>query len=231
MTRLFATLQNDIRVQWRSGFYAATAFVTIFWAAILSQLRSFDFTPLLPSLLIGNLAVSTFYFAAALVLLEKDEGSQTALRVTPLRLDEYLVSKIVSLTIPALIETVAIALLIAGWQMQWLLLILCTLLASAVYILVGIASAQRYRGINEFLLPSGMLIALLWLPLMLRMVGIVLPWYVPHPLNPAFWLANATIDPQPLHTEIFALLLGIVAWILCAAWANRSYHTNPARSE
>ena len=223
MKRFFATLHNDIRLQWRSGFYVATAFVTLFWAAILSQLRSFDFTPLLPSMLIGNLAVSTFYFVAAIVLLEKDEGSLIALRVTPLPLGEYLLSKVISLSIPALVETLALALLIAGWQINWLLLIVCTLLASAIYVLIGFAVVQRYRGINEFLLPSGMLVGLLWLPLMARMAGVMLPWYTPHPMNPAFWLATAVVVPQPWLNELWAALIGILAVAGCVLWARQSY--------
>ncbi|MFN8442180.1 MAG: hypothetical protein U0175_15470 [Caldilineaceae bacterium] len=223
MKRFWVTFQNDLRVQWRSGFYAATLFVTLFWVAILSQLQAFDFTSLLPSMLIGNLAVSTFYFVAALVLLEKDEGSLTALRVTPLRLKEYLLSKVLSLTIPALLETLVLTALIAGWQVNWLLLIGCILLTSTIYVLVGFAVVQRYRGINEFLLPSGLLVGLLWLPLMVRGAGILLPWYTPHPLNPAFWLVNAALVPQPWITTLLAIGVGLLALVICAAWAQRSY--------
>ncbi|MBR9990063.1 MAG: ABC transporter permease, partial [Gemmatimonadetes bacterium] len=75
MRRLRATLLCDVRLQLRNGFYYATAFMLLVWALILAWLPAADLRWILPPLVLGNLVINTFYFLAALVLLEHDEGS------------------------------------------------------------------------------------------------------------------------------------------------------------
>jgi fluoroquinolone transport system permease protein len=165
MSRLRATLLADATLQLRNGFYAATAFVGAVWAAILLQAPPFDWRWLLPPLAVGNLLLSTFYFMGALVLLEKDEGTLTALVVTPLRIGEYLLSKVATLTALALAETLLIVALATGGRFDLPPLLLGTALAAALYCLAGFVAVARYDSINTFLLPSGAYVALLWLPL------------------------------------------------------------------
>src|SRR5215211_7842383 len=133
MNRLIATIRCDVTLQFRNGFYAATVFVTVLWALILLQIGTLDLRWLLPSLVVGNLMVGTFSFIGGLVLLERGEGSLTAQVVTPLRIGEYLASKVLTLTILAAVETLVIVLILAGWRFNALLLVAGTVLAAAIY--------------------------------------------------------------------------------------------------
>jgi hypothetical protein len=126
---------------------------------------AFELRWLLPPMVVGNLLISTFSFIGGLVLLEKGEGTLTAQVITPLRIGEYLAAKIATLTALALAETLVLVLLIAGWRFDALLLILGVILAAAIYCLAGFITVVRYAAINEYLLPSGGYIAVLWLPL------------------------------------------------------------------
>ena len=135
MKRLVTTIRCDLTLQFRNGFYAATVFVTAVWALILVQAGSFDMRWLLPPLVVGNLMVGTFSFIGGLVLLERGEGSLTAQVVTPLRISEYLTSKVVTLTLLAVAETLVIVLLMAGRHFNAFLLIIGAVLAAAIYCL------------------------------------------------------------------------------------------------
>src|SRR5688572_31457208 len=110
MKRLMATIICDIRLQMRNGFYYAAAFVAAFWALALSRVPPELLTLWMPVLILSNLLINTFYFMAGLVLLEKAEGTLMAQRVTPLRVWEYLVSKVVTLTLLTVCESFLIVL-------------------------------------------------------------------------------------------------------------------------
>ena len=92
MTRLAATLQTDVRVQWRNGFYLATAFVVVCSIALLRWLPNDITALLLPVVLLENILINTFYFVSALLLLERGEGTLSAQSITPLRGDVDLLA-------------------------------------------------------------------------------------------------------------------------------------------
>ena len=85
MTRVVATLGADVRVQFRNGFYLASAFVVACSVALLRWLPPDVAGLLLPVVVLENIVVNTFYFASALLLLERGEGTFAAQSVTPLR--------------------------------------------------------------------------------------------------------------------------------------------------
>ena len=114
MTRLAATLAADVRVQFRNGFYLATAFVVTCSVVGLRWLPTDVAALLLPVVVLENIVVNTFYFVSALLLLERGEGTLAAQSVTPLRADEYLASKVLTLTALSLVESLLIAAAVTG---------------------------------------------------------------------------------------------------------------------
>jgi len=220
MKRLISTIGCDLRLQFRNGFYAATVFVTILWALILLQTGSFDMRWLLPPLVIGNLMVGTFSFIGGLVLLERGEGSLIAQVVTPLRISEYLTSKVVTLTILALVETLVIVILMAGWHFNAFLLIIGAVLTGAIYCLAGFIAVARYDSINEYLLPSGMYIALLWMPL-IAYIGQWRPWILYlHPLFAPLLLVEASFTTITPWQIVYGFGYSL-AWVILLSLASR----------
>src|SRR5512146_3092882 len=114
LKRFASSLRWEVALQFRNGFYYAVGFLMLFWLLLYSQLLQpqlgqFDLRALLPGLLLGNLLVTTFYFMAGLVMLEKGEGSLEARVVPPLRSTEYLLVKVVALALLVLVENLLIA--------------------------------------------------------------------------------------------------------------------------
>ena len=104
--------------------------------------------------IVGNLIVNGFYFIAALILLERDEGTLTAQSVSPLRSMEYLLSKAISLALLALVENTVIVLLFIGFDFNWGLMILGLLTCVLIYLSLGLVMVAQFDSLNGFLMPS-----------------------------------------------------------------------------
>lgn len=106
MRRFAHSVRKDTMLQFRCGFYFVGGFVALFYVGLLRQIPDEWLVnlPLVPAALALNVLMTTFYFVAALVLLEKSEGTLPALAASPLRVSEYLGAKVASLTLLAMAE-------------------------------------------------------------------------------------------------------------------------------
>jgi fluoroquinolone transport system permease protein len=179
VSRLLAALRTDARLQLRHGFYTAGAVVAGFWVLLLGWLPAGVVEGGMVPFLFLNLLIASFYFVAGLVLFEKGEGVLEALVTTPLRDGEYLASKILTLVVLGALESLAIVALVYPAGVAWLPLALGIALTAALYTLCGFVAIARYDSINEFLLPSGLFVMVVQLPV-LDFVGL---WE-----SPIFWL-------------------------------------------
>ena len=223
MSRLFTSIRCDLTLQMRNGFYAATLFITVFWALILLQAGGLDLRWLLPPMVIGNLLIGTFFFIGALVLLEKAEGTLTAQAVTPLRVGEYLSAKLITLSGLALAETLILVLVMAGWHFDALLLIAGVSLAAVLYGLIGFIAVARYSAINEYLLPSGVYITALWIPLLAYMAQ-WRPWLLYlHPMTAPLTLVEGAFSATTPWRIAYGLAYSALWVALLSIWSGRAF--------
>ena len=117
MIAFVTALRWDIVLQARNGFYWASAFVVLVVGGLLlsvpESVRA-DGAAWVPALLAVNLQITTFFFVAGLMLLERDEGTLTALAVSPFSPAAYLATRMITLTALAAVETVAVVLIAFG---------------------------------------------------------------------------------------------------------------------
>jgi fluoroquinolone transport system permease protein len=221
MQRLFATIRCDLRLQQRNGFYYATAFVVAVYALGLSQLHAagarLNLAALLPAVILNNLMITSFYFIAALVLLEKTEGTLTAQVVSPLCASEYIAAKVITLTALALAYNLAVVALVVGSAFSALPLITGMGAMAALMVMAGFVAVARYDSVNEFLLPSLPYAAALMLPVV-SMFGWDSPVLYLHPLHGPMLLLRAAFAPAPAWQLAYgvlasALWLGVGAWL------------------
>jgi fluoroquinolone transport system permease protein len=86
MNAFMTLLRWDAVVQARNGFYWATAFVVVVIGALLlnvPEAARANRAAWVPALVAINLQITTFFFVAGLILLERDEGTLAALAVSP----------------------------------------------------------------------------------------------------------------------------------------------------
>jgi fluoroquinolone transport system permease protein len=223
VTAILNALRWDIVLQARNGFYWASAFLVVAISTLLLSLPESaraNSAAWVPAILTVNLQITTFFFVAGLMLLERDEGTLSALAVSPLSASGYLAMRTFSLTGLAAAETLAIVWIGFGASGSWPLLLAGTAALGVIYTGFGAAIAARYESVNALLLPASAFVALLLLPL-LPHFGLAPRWlFVVHPLEPPMTLLRAgyvAID----RIEVALAIVGSFGWsALAFVWGR-----------
>lgn len=231
MTRFLATFRRDLLLQVRYKLVAVSVFVVGFWVALLAFVpEAMRPAPdlLVPAFVAVNLITTTFYFVCGLVLFERGEGVLTAMVTTPLRMGEYLSSKVVSLSLLAGAETLAVVFWFFGTG-GWVPLVTGAAFLGAIYTLLGLVAVARFDSINEFLLPSIVVVVVLAVPLLAHFEmfsGWLLLW---HPIEPGLALLRTAYDGG--WAEVAYGVGGSGVWIaLGYRWARRALLTHVVAS-
>jgi fluoroquinolone transport system permease protein len=210
-----------VRLQWRHGFYAAYALVTALYVIVLRFTPVGTYPRVVPFLVFSDPAVFGFFFAGALVILERDDGMMQTLFVTPLGVGEYVAAKVLSLTTIAVATSLAIAAGAVGRTFDIALLTAGVALTAALTIQIGLALASRFGTINRFMLGGSAATAILVAPL-LAFSGIAdWPWALVLPTHASLVLIGGAFgEAAP------AGWAAAVAWLLACnaaayAWACR----------
>lgn len=224
MTRLAATIRWDVQLQFRNGFYYASAFVAIISVLIMGQFPDADWGFILPIILFENLLINTFYFIAGLVLLEKGEGTLEGLIVSPLRKWEYLASKIITLTLLSLLESLVVTLIIFGSGLNWGSYLLGVAILCAMFALCGFSFVARYDSINSFLFPSVVMTTLLSLPLIDYMALWESPLMLLHPFQAPLLLLKGGFTPIPGWQIAYGVFYGLLWTGIIFAYSRRAFY-------
>lgn len=220
MSRVATVIAMDVRRQAASGFWLIAVLVGVIVAALV---RSHPSGPgrWWPILLLAELVVTCFYFAAAQVLAERDEGVLAALAVTPLGRGEYLAALTASLGALGLVESVVLLHLGGARPQRWGFAILAVALACALHVLYGVIAVAGYPSMSAFLLPSGvwtLILAVPFLPLLGARGG---PWLWLHPLHGCVVMLQVALGSAPPERATPALVLG-PCWVMaCFLLARR----------
>jgi fluoroquinolone transport system permease protein len=223
VTAILSALRWDVVVQARNGFYWASAFLVVFFSGLLFYVpASARANPAVwvPAILAVNLQITTFFFVAGLMLLERDEGTLQAIAVSPLSPSGYLAVRTLSLTGLAAVETIAIVLIGFGASGSWPLILAGTAALGMIYTGFGAAVASRYESVNALLLPASAFVALLLLPL-LPHFELAPRWlFIVHPLEPPMTLIRAGCRVTGA-TDIAFGIFGSLGWsVLAFAWGR-----------
>lgn len=222
MSRLGATVLVEARLQWRNGFYYASAFAVVASIVALRWLQANAIDLLLPVVIFENVMLNSFYFVAGVILLEKAEGTRAVLVVTPLRRVEYIGSKVLTLAALSLVESLLISAGVQGVALPTLPLAAGIALSSALFTLFGIALVAPYSAINEFIMPSVVYTMLLSLPL-LGWFGIGAAWWwLWHPLQGPLDLMSARTTPLSTGRAAYALLWPALWLAPVYLWSRRA---------
>ncbi|NQT64147.1 MAG: hypothetical protein HQ556_14405 [Candidatus Marinimicrobia bacterium] len=161
--RLLAAMGQDIRFQFRHGFYYAYAVLTILYIIVLRLLPDAMVHPALTLILFTDICALGFFFIGAIILLERGQNLTQSLFVTPLRLHEYLLAKTLSFLFLSFISALLIMLgaSVGGQDLMWF--IFGAIISALIYTLFGLFFAARARHVNDYFVKAlgvGLLISL-----------------------------------------------------------------------
>ncbi|QTL97453.1 hypothetical protein GM661_05380 [Iocasia frigidifontis] len=224
MRRLWANIKGDIILQIKYGFYGVYVVLILFYIFILKFLSIKLSTFLLPLIIFSDPALLGFYFIGGLILLEKDENTLDYLLVTPLRIREYLISKMVSLTVLALLASVIIVIFSYGTIFNCLLLLSGIVLTSFFYVLIGFVAVARFNTVNDYIFSSVLYMILLNYPLFeyLGLYKSYLSYF--SPAKASLLLIVGAFTGVEVWQLIYAIAYLIVAIIIVYHFAYKSFY-------
>lgn len=231
MTRFLSIANWDFRLQFRQGIFYAAIFVTVLWIILLRQLPEAGMRHLLPAAVYIELSVFGFYFMAGILYLEKGDGVLEALVITPLTTGEYLLSKVATLTLVAVVMSVVVLLGVQATGVDWFIYVISVMANSWMLIMIGFIIAARYDAINEFLIPSILFMIPAQFPL-LDYFEIWQSWFTYIiPTQPTMLLMKATFEPVAPWQYIYAFGYVLIANVVVTWWANRTFEHFVIRKE
>lgn len=174
-------------------------------------------------LLFFDPALIGILFVGALVLFEKSENVLQALVITPMKTDDYLLSKITSLTILSIISaTLFMALMIIFNETSFNILYLGfgIILTSVMLILVGFIIVSMVNSINGYLLVMAVAFIGLTFPPMLDLFNVIEnPVFYLWPTQASFILFDGVFNSARL--ELWETMYGIFYQII---WIGMLYY-------
>ena len=129
MMRLISAIKWDIFFQMKYGLYTAGAVLTLVWVGILSLFSGEAIRLAVPIVLLSDISTMGLLFIGSIIFFERGQGSIAAVITTPLKTKEYIVSKIVSLTLFITMYSLLLTLL-TSWFKGQTLNMLCLLYTS-----------------------------------------------------------------------------------------------------
>lgn len=152
--RLLHAIRADIRFQIKQGFYLVYVIITLLYLVILSFLPH-DLLPVaLPLVVFSDPSVLGLFFIGGIILLEKVQGVLMVVVVSPLRTSEYILSKVISLAILSILAAFVISFFSSYEAINWLLLLMATILTSGIFTMSGIMINAGCETVNQYMLKT-----------------------------------------------------------------------------
>lgn len=208
LRRTAATVRLDLRLQAAGGYWLVAVAVGLVIALLLRGLTALP-PRWWPVLLLGEMTITCFYFAAVQVLAERGDGSLMCRAVSPMRVGEYLIALTASLGLLAVVES-AVLVLASGMAVAWPAFLTGVALLAVLEVLYGVGAAAGYRSAASFLLPSGVWTIGFGVPV-LPLLGAAEGWgYWLHPLQGPVVLLRIAVGQAPATLAVPAVLVAAV---------------------
>lgn len=148
--RFLSALRYDVLFQIRHGFYGAYGILTLIYIGVLLNIPPLPREWATVLLIFSDTSVLGYFFIGGIILMERRQGTLNTLTVTPLRPNEYLWAKIISLAGISIVVSLLILLVTAGFlpEIPWFLL--GVFLSAILFTLMGLTVAFQSSTVNEY---------------------------------------------------------------------------------
>ncbi|UMZ73042.1 ABC transporter permease [Natranaerofaba carboxydovora] len=214
-------LKNDIRFQFRHGFYYAYLVITIFYIGIL-RFIPLDFKEYIATLIIfSDPSALGGFFIGGIILLEKNQRIFDGLFSAPVRIQDYLFAKVFSLAIISLL-TSFIVVFASGLKVNILLLFIGVIMSAVFFTLIGLSLAVIVKNLNQYILLSPLYTFFFVLPILDYLEIYYHPVFMLLPANASLILIEGAFWGISLGSFIYSVVnLGVwimVAYVLSRVW-------------
>lgn len=221
--RFWRVLLGDIRYQFKYGFYSLYLVISAVYIGILVMLPS-EVRQLGAALVLwSDPAALGFFFVGGIVLLERGEGLHSYFSITPVRIGEYLFSKITSLAVISASAGLLIAFVGLRGEVHLAFLIPGLLAGSSVFTLFGLAVGSIAKSLNHYMALGVPVGVVLMGPSFLPLLGVTHPLLEVLPAAILLRVLYIAVGLEVPYHEGLALA-GLLAWLVPSFWlARRSF--------
>ncbi len=215
MKRLLKSVRGDIFLQMKYGIYLIYGIITLVYVVLLRQLSINIIDTAVPLVVLTDPSMLGFFFIGGLVLFEKGEGTLEYLVVSPLSINYYLISKMLSLTLVSTIVGLLVAMLTYGDKINILLLLIGIILTSFLFILIGFIAVVPFNTVNKYMLSSILYVTFLFSPF-IDYFGMYRSWlFYLIPTQASILLIFGSFKELELWSSIYSISY-LIIWILIA---------------
>ncbi len=231
MTSIRSMLVWDARLQARYGFYAVYAVLTFVYIVGLRALSPALRTDASVLLIVTDPTVLGFYFIAAMVLFEKEEGVLGALVTSPLGDRGYLISKTITLSLLAVIASILVAVFGHGSNIhpRLAVLVIGVSLSATLFVLIGFVAVARFDSINEYFISAAGWGAVLFLPLFGYVGFVETPLFYLLPAQPVLLVVEGGLRPIAAWRLVYAFGYLSIGNVVAFVWARRAFRRHVVR--
>lgn len=179
--RLSGLLIWDIRLQAKYGFYFLYAVLTGVYTIVLFAVPESWKEKTAAILIFSDPASMGLFFMGAIVLLEKSQHMPCAYAVSPVRPMEYMIAKVGSLSAISLVVATILARAASANKLH--IVLLGTVISSAIFTLLGTIIATKIASLNQFILWTVPAEIVCFLPAILHLFKITPAWLQYYPIN------------------------------------------------
>ena len=162
--RLLNAIKSDIRFQYKQGFYLIYLIITAMYLVILSLVPENVLNIALPLIVFSDPSVLGLFFIGGIIMLEKGQGIIQVLVVSPLKTSEYIISKVISLSIISALAGILLTIFGSNSYPDWILLTISIFLTSSIFTLCGIMINAGCNNVNQYIIKTIPYMLLLVLP-------------------------------------------------------------------
>jgi fluoroquinolone transport system permease protein len=148
--RIYRLLRMDIAFQFRHGFYYAYLFVTAIFSLIIIFLPSSLKQLVAVFFILTDTSVLGFFFVGGVLLLEKKQALLHNPAVTPLRLSEYIFSKVISFLLLSMASSLIIQTTTLQLPRNTGLFLYTLTLSGILYTLFGVVLGTLAKSLNHY---------------------------------------------------------------------------------
>ena len=218
---ILSLTKYDILFQLKQGFYTVYAILVVIYLLILFYLPQSVRMEVTAFIILNDTSVLGIVFVGALVLLEKQQNILQSLFITPLKLSTYMWSKVLSLTLIAMLASTIIGLVPGGLSNNWLAMLSSVILTSVFFTFLGLGVAARVNTLNQYI--AGIMVAGV-----ITLAPVALYFFIPNlslvfPVNAAIDLLITSPETQTIR-GIIADSAVLICWSIVAfLWAKHQF--------
>lgn len=208
--RFASLLRGDIRFQFKYGFYLLYGIFALMYTAILQLLPEAWKASVAVLMVFSDPTMLGLFFMGAILQFEKEEHTLHSIVVSPVSVQEYVLSKLCSL---AVISTLVALLLakVGGILDHPMRFALAIVFGSCLFTSLGLVLATKTHTLNQFLLYTAPCELLITVPAGFYLFGNSAPIFLMHP-------GCSLIELCMSGDHVLFASLSLLLWTLLFVW-------------